>query len=286
MQQTAAVHDELLRWAFWLPMAQYLPTLEAAGGSASEELRRHIDRLDAGCTLAELPRAAEQVMGRIFQLLETVAEDGDHSGNADWPGSAALTSICQAAKRAALAAREQRAQIADLRALCRQFWKMDFRFLFHPRRKLFSIGFQVSENRRDNSYYDLLASEARLTSFLAVSHRQLSLDHWFALGRTMTLAEGRPVLLSWSGTMFEYLMPILLMPSCTGTLLDASCQAAVRRQIRYMRRQGLPWGISESCYNRTDERQTYQYRAHGVPGLGMKRGLGEDLVVAPGCNPI
>ena len=158
---------------------------------------------------------------------------------------------------------------------------MDFRFLFHPQRKLLSIGFRVSENRRDNSYYDLLASEARLTSFLAVSHGQLPLDHWFALGRAMTLADGQPVLLSWSGSMFEYLMPALLMPSYPGTLLDASCGAAVRRQIRYARRYGLPWGISESCYNRTDERQTYQYRAHGVPGLGLKRGLGEHLVVAP-----
>ena len=176
---------------------------------------------------------------------------------------------------------EQREQIAGLVGLCRQFCRMDFRFLFHPQRKLLSIGFQVRENRRDESYYDLLASEARLTSFLAVSHGQLPPEHWFALGRAMTLADGRPVLLSWSGSMFEYLMPALLMPSFPGTLLDASCGAAVRRHIRYARRHGVPWGISESCYNRTDEQQIYQYRAHGVPGLGLKRGLGEHLVVAP-----
>ncbi len=158
---------------------------------------------------------------------------------------------------------------------------MDFRFLFHPQRKLFSIGFQVGENRRDDGCYDLLASEARLTSFLAVSHGQVPPEHWFALGRMITLADGEPVLLSWSGSVFEYLMPALLMPSFPGTLLDASCGAAVRRHIRYARRHGVPWGISESCYNRTDENRTYQYRAHGVPGLGLKRGLGEHLVVAP-----
>jgi hypothetical protein len=97
----------------------------------------------------------------------------------------------------------------------------------------------------------------------------------------MTLTDGKPVLLSWSGSVFEYLMPALLMPSFPGTLLDASCGAAVRRHIRYARSHGVPWGISESCYNRTDENQIYQYRAHGAPGLGLKRGLGESLVVAP-----
>ena len=110
------------------------------------------------------------------------------------------------------------------RGFAGNFCKMDFRFLFHPQRKLLSIGFQVSANRRDNSYYDLLASEARLTSFLAVSHGQLPPDHWFALGRMMTLADGKPVLLSWSGSMFEYLMPALLMPSYPGTLLGRQLQ--------------------------------------------------------------
>jgi cyclic beta-1,2-glucan synthetase len=97
----------------------------------------------------------------------------------------------------------------------------------------------------------------------------------------MTLADGKPVGLSWSGSMFEYLMPALLMPSYAGTLLDASCVAAVQRQVGYARGHGVPWGISESCYNRTDESRCYQYRAHGVPGLGLKRALGGNLVVAP-----
>jgi hypothetical protein len=172
---------------------------------------------------------------------------------------------------------------------------MDFHCLFHPRKKLLSIGFLVSPARgrgagRDNCYYDLLASEARLTSFLAVSHGQLPPEHWFALGRPMTLAAGAPALLSWSGSMFEYLMPALLMPSLPRTLLGASCAAAVRRQMRYAKARAarlpgrsshLPWGISESCYNRTDEGGTYQYSAHGVPGLGLAPDVGEKLVVAP-----
>ena len=122
-----------------------------------------------------------------------------------------------------------------------------FSFPLSPERKLLSIGFHVDENRRDDSYYDLLASEARLTSFLAVSHGQLPSDHWFALGRTMTLADGKPVLLSWSGSMFEYLMPGLLMPSFPGTLLDASCGAAVRRQIRYAAGTACPGAFPKAA---------------------------------------
>jgi hypothetical protein len=273
LRQSEAVHQEILRWAFWLRIPQRTPD--------TNELHDWIDGLDANCTLGALPGAAGQFVDRISQLLGAVSEGGDRKGDAAPPGSVVLALVRRAADEAASAAREQRAEIAEMQGLCRQLGKMDFRFLFHPQRKLLSIGFRVSENRRDNSYYDLLASEARLTSFLAVSHGQLTPDHWFALGRAMTLAEGQPVLLSWSGSMFEYLMPALLMPSFPGTLLDASCVAAVRRQIRYAHRHGVPWGISESCYNRTDERQTYQYRAHGVPGLGLKRGLGEHLVVAP-----
>jgi ABC-type thiamine transport system ATPase subunit len=118
----------------------------------------------------------------------------------------------QAARRAALAARRELQQIASLTGLCRQFSAMDFRFLFHPQRKLLAVGFNVSDRRWDESYYDLLASEARLTSFLAVSHGQLPLEHWFALGRMVTVLSGTPALLSWSGSMFEYLLPMLIMP--------------------------------------------------------------------------
>ena len=158
---------------------------------------------------------------------------------------------------------------------------MDFSFLYDPRKKLLSIGYNVDERRLDAGCYDLLASEARLASFLAIAQGQLPQDNWFALGRLLTRTRGKPVLLSWSGSMFEYLMPMLVMPSYEGTLLDQTCRSAVDHQIEHGQRLGLPWGVSESGYNTVDVHLNYQYRAFGVPGLGLKRGLSEDAVIAP-----
>ncbi len=158
---------------------------------------------------------------------------------------------------------------------------MDFTLLFDRARDLFSIGYNVSERRCDASYYDLLASEARLCSYVAIALGQVPQDHWFSLGRLLIASRGEPILVSWSGSMFEYLMPLLVMPNYENTLLDHTCQAAVKQQIEYGELRGVPWGISESGYNRTDVHLNYQYRAFGVPGLGLKRGLAEDLVIAP-----
>ncbi len=158
---------------------------------------------------------------------------------------------------------------------------MDFTFLFDPARDLFSIGFNVTERRCDTSFYDLLASEARLCSYVAIALGQVPQDHWFSMGRLLVASRGEPILVSWSGSMFEYLMPLLVMPNYENTLLDHTCRAAVQQQIEYGNLRGVPWGISESGYNRTDVQLNYQYRAFGVPGLGLKRGLAEDLVIAP-----
>ncbi len=158
---------------------------------------------------------------------------------------------------------------------------MDFRFLYHLRRDLLSIGFDVEARRLDPGCYDLLASEARIASFLLVAGEQAPTDHWFALGRLLTGSDQSAALVSWSGSMFEYLMPALFMQHYDGTLLQQTCTNVVQRQIRYGRQRQVPWGISESCYNATDARHTYQYRAFGVPGLGLKRGLSDDLVIAP-----
>ncbi|HET7218794.1 MAG TPA: glucoamylase family protein [Vicinamibacterales bacterium] len=157
----------------------------------------------------------------------------------------------------------------------------EFGFLFNPERQLFSIGYSVTDGRLDNSYYDILASEARLASFMAIATGALSHEHWFKLGRSLTAAGSYRALLSWSASMFEYLMPLLVMRSYPGTLLDETYMAVVQRQIQYAAQRGVPWGISESAYNAQDLEKNYQYRAFGVPGLGLKRGLGEDLVVAP-----
>ena len=159
--------------------------------------------------------------------------------------------------------------------------EMDFRFLIDQERKLFAIGFQHATHALDVSYYDLLASEARLASFIAVAKNDVPAEHWFHLGRTLTYAAGAPALVSWSGSMFEYLMPVLVMRSFPHTVLSQTYEGAVSRQRTYGAERRVPWGVSESAYNVRDRNQTYQYRAFGVPDLALKRGLGRDLVVAP-----
>ncbi len=159
--------------------------------------------------------------------------------------------------------------------------EMDFKFLFDVRRKLFSIGYEPAANVFDNSYYDLLASESRLSSFMAIAKDDVPVDHWFRLGRSLTAAGGTRTLISWSGSMFEYLMPALVLRTFPSTLLSQTHQGAVRRHIAYGAERGIPWGISESAYNVRDRTHTYQYRAFGVPDLALKRGLSRELVVAP-----
>ena len=178
-------------------------------------------------------------------------------------------------------ARDRIAEIERLAGLCFEFARIEYDFLFDKARQLLTIGYNVDERRADTGYYDLLASEARLVCFVGIAQGQLPLDSWFALGRLLTRAGEAPVLLSWSGSMFEYLMPLLVMPTYDNTLLDQTCKAAVARQIEYGRQRGVPWGISESGYNAVDVHLNYQYRAFGVPGLGLKRGLADDLVIAP-----
>jgi cyclic beta-1,2-glucan synthetase len=162
---------------------------------------------------------------------------------------------------------------------------MRFQLLYDPERRIFSIGYRLADaegpGRLDPSYYDLLASEARLASFVAIAKGDLVERHWFHLGRLVTSVEGTPTLLSWSATLFEYLMPLLMMRSYPKTLLERSCLMAVRRHKKYAAGRGVPWGISESAYNLVDHHDNYQYKAFGVPGLGLKRGLGDELVVAP-----
>jgi len=173
------------------------------------------------------------------------------------------------------------AQIADLARRCGELARMKYDFLYDKSRHLLAIGYNVADRRPDSSYYDLLASEARFTSFVAISQGELPQESWFALGRRLTSASGQTVLMSWSGSMFEYLMPLLVMPTYEGTLLDQTCHVAVQRQIAYGKQRGVPWGISECGYNSVDANLNYQYRAFGVPGLGSRRGLAEDLVIAP-----
>jgi cyclic beta-1,2-glucan synthetase len=158
---------------------------------------------------------------------------------------------------------------------------MDFTFLFDPTRKLLSIGYRAAENSLDPNCYDLLASEARLASFIAIAKGDVPASHWFHLGRALTPLGNGSALISWSGSIFEYLMPALVMRFPAGSLLSRTYELIVRRQIQYGTERRVPWGVSESAYNARDLDLTYQYSSFGVPGLGLKRGLSEDIVIAP-----
>jgi cyclic beta-1,2-glucan synthetase len=160
-------------------------------------------------------------------------------------------------------------------------YRMDFSLLYDAQVRLFRIGYNVSTGQDDHSHYDLLASEARMASYFAIAKRDVPMEHWFSLGRPIARLRGKPVVLSWTGSMFEYLMPALFMPGYRDTLLGESESIAVMHQRDYAVGRKIPWGISESAFAVTDADDNYQYKAFGAPGLGLRRGLGEDLVVAP-----
>jgi cellobiose phosphorylase len=247
-------------------------TLEAGGEAEfwlDALLQQCSDLLDEAGTLQLDPPADGEGFSGIPTLLQLARIEP-----LCWPSEAGAEAIRELARERILLLELLAGQAGEL-AL------MDYRFLYDSARDLLAIGYNVDERRLDDSYYDLLASEARLASFVAIAQGQLPQDNWFSLGRLLTTSGGEPVLLSWSGSMFEYLMPMLVMPSYEGTLLDQTCQAAVARQIEYGRQLNIPWGVSESGYNMLDAHFIYQYRAFGVPGLGLKRGLSDDVVIAP-----
>jgi cyclic beta-1,2-glucan synthetase len=174
------------------------------------------------------------------------------------------------------------ALLAEVETLARSIaMEMDFGFLLEPDKKLLSIGFSVATNRLDTNCYDLLASEARLASLFAIAKGDVETRHWFRLGRPATPIGAGSALISWSGSMFEYLMPSLVMRAPAGSVLEQTTRLIVARQQAYCAALGIPWGISESAYNARDLEMTYQYSNFGVPGLGLKRGLSENRVIAP-----
>jgi cyclic beta-1,2-glucan synthetase len=157
----------------------------------------------------------------------------------------------------------------------------DFTMLYDKKRQLFSIGYDVEKDNLGNSHYDLLASESRQASFVAIAKGDVQQKHWFRLSRAMTLMGRSKGLISWSGTMFEYFMPLLIMKNYPDTLLNETYKSVIEGQKKYARERGVPWGISESAYNTFDPALNYQYKAFGVPGIGLKRGLVNELVIAP-----
>src|SRR5712691_3383323 len=229
-------------------------------------------------TLADTPDRCETAIRELTTLRARLATEGAAQSDALTRIDALVESLARSAAASGALVR----RLSTLVQLTKMmFDAMEFDFLFDPTRKLFSIGYRILDNSLDPSCYDLLASEARLTSFIAIAKGDVPSSHWFHLGRALTPIDRGSALVSWSGSMFEYLMPALVMRSPSGSLLDQTYHLIVRRQRKYGTECGVPWGISESAYNARDLELTYQYANFGVPGLGLKRGLSEDVVVAP-----
>ena len=284
VHRTCVDHQsELRHLAPWLhcdePALAETPSQQDGILSLSDTMHRvrsMLDSLNSSATVASIAKLPATELPNIESILETARREAWPHGIVAW-----IDAIAVSFRDASEHACEQIRRLEQLANQAEEMAKMDFTLLYSPPRELFFTGYNVSDRRMDSSCYDLLASEARLASFIAVSQGQIDQEHWFALGRLLTSSGRLPTLLSWSGSMFEYLMPLLIMPNYPGTLLDSTYHAAVRRQIEYGRQRGVPWGISESGYNAIDQFRTYQYRAFGVPGLGLKRGLADDLVIAP-----
>jgi cyclic beta-1,2-glucan synthetase len=214
--------------------------------------------------------------------LTTAREAALRAGSAPPAAIARIDDLIEGLARSATAAQALVGRLQKIaHATTELFEAMQFGFLFDPNRKIFSIGYRVTDGSLDSGAYDLLASEARLASFVAIAKGDVPVTHWFQLARPMTPVGLGSVLVSWSGSMFEYLMPGLVMEAPPGSLIEETCRLVVRRQMTYGAEHGVPWGVSESAYNVRDLDLTFQYSNFGVPGLGLERGLGEDLVIAP-----
>jgi cyclic beta-1,2-glucan synthetase len=222
--------------------------------------------------LERLPQVLDALMVRVNDRVSTAALENEV--------------VYEHFREGLLRARENAATLAaDLRALAADAGKlaneMDFKLLFNKHRKMLSVGFDVETNALFDACYDLLATESRTAIFMAIAKEDIPQESWFLLGRAHTLDKGRSVLLSWTGTMFEYLMPALWMRSFPNTLLERSCVAAVRSQQAYGARKGVPWGISESAYSKLDDAGNYQYYAFGLPALALRKPEINRLVISP-----
>jgi cyclic beta-1,2-glucan synthetase len=265
--RTLAEIDEMAPWVGEWKRGEQSPTAEDANPARGEVWRMLRRVMPPELPLAQVP----VVCGEAIEALQLGALDLKE-----------VRGVEARLRRAAEAAGRRVRESGELRARCvTTAHAMDFSFLYDASRKLFHIGYNVTMGELDNSYYDLLASEARLASFVAIAKGDVPSEHWLHLGRPFGRADGRTVLLSWAGTMFEYLMPGILMRMPEHSLLAVSCRGAVARQSQFARAKRVPWGISESGCHELDDHGVYQYRAFGVPALGLHRDLGDRLVISP-----
>ena len=262
--QCRSALDEL---DFLIPWAQR--PIAAAG--VQQQLLNDLQVLPGFFSMPTL-RELSLLDGRLSAKLGVISDQMIAPDAAQW--------LAELQRMVVIASQRALARIATIESLAQQageFASVDYSLVYDDARHLMAVGYNAELHQRDSGHYDLLASEARLASFVAIAQGKLPQESWFALGRLLTPAGGDSILLSWSGSMFEYLMPMLVMPSYENTLLDQTCLAMVKRQIAYGSSRGVPWGISESGYNTVDAALNYQYRAFGVPGLGLKRGLAEGV---------
>ncbi len=238
------------------------------GSSNWRAFTRELQRVPS---LAQVPDLCERALAELERFHPDEAGDGPRRDQ-----------LSEALKQAAETALSITRRLAAIAARCQQLVdETDFAFLLDPERKVFTIGYNVTEGHHDNSFYDLLATEARLASFIAIAKGDVPQEHWFRMGRQLTSVDGGRAMISWTATMFEYLMPLIVMRNYAETLLSETYRSVVSRQIEYGHERGVPWGISESAYAARDLHFNYQYGPFGVPGLGLKRGLIEDLVISP-----
>lgn len=231
--------------------------------------------------------ARQDAFGTLLALAAEAAEtarkvSGTDSDTAFWCAAAESCIAGHLGDAARADAGPDTAVLSTVEDLARRIaMEMDFAFLVDPDKKLLSIGFSVASNARDANCYDLLASEARLASLFAIAKGDVATRHWFRLGRAATPVGAGSALISWSGSMFEYLMPSLVMRAPAGSMLEQTNRLIVQQQRAYGAAHAMPWGVSESAYNARDLEMTYQYSNFGVPGLGLKRGLNANRVIAP-----
>jgi len=270
-------------FANWSEMAdQYLSWIELLGQQQSklaETAIRNLSEINEDLSQAPSIRnlaRGESASGALLNIIRENAHTESPS-LAKWAGEV-LDRFAVAQRHASAFRQRHEDLLSSIRNLA---GGMNLKFLYHPERKLFSIGYNVSSGEMDKSYYDLLASEARFGGFVAIARGDIPMEHWFTMGRPHTLVGRHRVLLSWTGTMFEYLMPQIFLRSYRYSLLDKAIHNAVDTQIEYGRKNGIPWGISESAFGDLDFNKTYQYKAFGVPKLGLKRVLEDQLVVSP-----
>ncbi|MDD5770952.1 MAG: glucoamylase family protein [Candidatus Omnitrophica bacterium] len=265
----------------WILLAPEMPGMWDEGDDEQQErliqLRESLRYLDEIPALGEVARIEQKLVPLIEEIMGAMRVTDDESKRVyEW-----FLKLRDTIKDAGTRSAERIKAIDYIVLRCNEISEIEYEFLYDKGTHLLSIGYNVSEHKVDRGCYDLLASEARFCSFVAIAQGKMPQDHWFKLGRMIAKCEGDPVLVSWGGSMFEYLMPLLVMPTYAGSLLDRTYKAAVSGQIRYAAKNNIPWGISESGYNKIDSNMIYQYHSFGVPDMGFKRGLGEDLVVAP-----